>query len=234
MQSRPIRNQQYSNYRPKGGRRFQNKRRRGRKGGKRGRSGLSGAAIVGALASSGYRYLFNTENKYTLVTFSSNVASTGFSTLLNGLIQGTGVSNRIGDSIKIVRMVWNCSFTISSIATTSFVRYIIFRDNQPDGTAPPTLTGLLDSASYNSLYNPEYSKRFFVYYDKVVALNTNGDECLLDDKGKDTVFHVRYGLGNAGTVADISTNSLYVCAISDQSANFPNMTFNLRLLYVDN
>lgn len=235
-QTNPTRNQRYSNWRPRGrgnrGRRPQRKQR-GRRGRRGGRS-INGSQIAGMLASAGFKYLFNTEDKYLDDSFSASVDTTGATMLINGMTQGTGVSNRLGDEIRIVRFLCNISLTISASATTTFARVIIFRDEQCDGAGPGFTSNLLLSASYNALYNPTYSKRFFVFFDKIIALNSNGDECWVFDFNKTLGFHTRYGLGNAGTIADIATNSFYVAYISDQATNKPTLALNSRMLFVDN
>jgi hypothetical protein len=195
---------------------------------------LSGADIAGMLAKAGFKYLFNVEDKYDDVNVATTVNSTGFVMLLNGLVQGTTVSTRIGDSVRFVRSVWNYSFTVSLAATTTFVRLIMFRDSQPDGAAPNAFVNLLMSSSYNALYNPNYANRFYVYYDVIHALNSQSDQTIVKDGSTKMGFHTRYGLGNAGTVADISTNSYYLLAISDQATNVPNLSLNVRMMFVDN
>jgi len=230
MQSRPVRNRHYSNY--KGGKR--KKKRRGGRGGKRGGGRITGAQIAGMLASSGFKYLFNTEDKYQDIAITTTVDNSGLVTLLNGLTQGTTVSTRIGDSVKWVNITVSWSLTISVSAATTFVRIILFRDKQCDGAAPNTFVNLLMSASYDALYNPVYSNRFVVIYDNKVGLNTGDDQVYVGDRSFNQTFHTRYGLGNAGTIADIATNSCYLALISDQPTNRPAFLANIRVMFVDN
>ncbi len=237
MNSYPIYNVPYSNFNGgfySSGRVNRPSRRRGRRNNKRrGRSGISYLDIVKKLKND-YRALFNVEDKYLDTVVGTTVNNTGFTQLLNGLTQGNGVSNRVGDSIRIVNLIMNLSFTISASATTTFIRCIIFVDNESQGAAPSAFTNLLISANYNALYNPAYSRRFKTQFDELVALNSGGDECVVYSRDIKLNYHPRYGLGNAGTVADIATGSLYFVAISDQGTNLPAMQLNIRIMYVDN
>ncbi len=228
-----VRNIQYSNYgarrRPMG-RRNRRKQVRGRRRGGR----LTGAAIASWAAAGAYKYLFNTEDKYVDSTSTMTPSNVGTTLLLNGLTQGTDVSTRIGDSIRAVGLQMMLGITINNAATTTFIRLLLFWDNQCDGSAPGFSTNLLMSASYNALYNPDYSRRFRVIMDRTVDLDANSDQIQNVSRTFRLGRHVRFGLGNTGTIADIATGSLYFVAISDQATNTPTIAYSFRFMYIDN
>ena len=46
--------------------------------------------------------------------------------------------------------------------------------------------------------------------------------------------HTRYNTGTAGTIADITDNSIYIMHVSTDAANGVFVTANYRFLFVDN
>ncbi len=72
-------------------------------------------------------------------------------------------------------------------------------------------------------------------YDEVIALSTAGPSNavrVVSPTGCN--FHVEYNNGNAGTIADINSNSLYLVCFSDQATNTPTFQAYVRTWFVDN
>lgn len=179
-------------------------------------------------------------------------------TLLNPLSQGDTVTTREADRVTFTSIQIKGRISISPTLLTSSTnwRIIIFRDLQANG-ADPTLANLLDSTVITNViyapYNNNYTDRFRIISDKRGVINPNHLQTWTDTAGSNIGsskgamsikynlrwqlgFITNYGLGNAGTIADISKNSVYMCALSDQTAvsDFgPNLTGGSRMYFKD-
>lgn len=176
----------------------------------------------------------NVERKYSDVNATTTYSSTPTLTLLNGLSLGTTSETRNGQSIKMVSMQLRMTGSINASATTTQVRFIIFRDRQANAAAPTAANLLENSTGINSPLNLDYGKRFKVYIDKEFMMSLNGTAALRYEKYMKVIFHVDYNTGNTGTIADITTNSLYILIMSDQATNTPTIAWYFRMRYIDN
>ncbi len=177
--------------------------------------------------------MLNTENKYIDNSSSMGVSSTAGFTFLNSLTQGNSATTRLGDTVKFDWLQWNIVLTINAAATASRVRVCILRDEQSNGANPAT-TDYMNSGAVTSLTNFKEETRFFTFVDEIVTLDSNGPQVLCLRGSKNLGFHTNYGLGNAGTVADITKNSLFMYSVSNEATNTVSMEYNIRLLFVDN
>jgi len=210
------------------------RRARRAKGKKRGRMAIYGGAInqLTSDVKAIYRML-NVEDKYIDTGFSAAVTSGAWgSTVVNTMVQGTTASTRIGQSVKTVGI--ECRWTIitnSASTNPQFFRVVIFIDKQADG-ASPTFTNVYPLSVIGARVDG-YIEEFTVLYDKVVALSPNGSEACVESFIRTLTFHTTF-VGNAGTIADIQTNALWIMWYSDQAANMPTFSHKTRYIYVDN
>lgn len=160
----------------------------------------------------------------------SNAASSGSFILLNGLSQGSAQDNRIGDQAHMnsirVRM------QTSAIDATNTMRLIVFLDKAPKGVAP-TQSELLETSVIGpavfAFTNPDNKERFTILYDKTWVQNgAAGADSLIKFVKANLKLNAKtnYGLGNAGTIADISHNAIYAFIVSDSGIT-AHPTFNL-------
>lgn len=186
------------------------------------------------------------------VEMTSDPASTQL-VLLNGLSQGDTSITREGNNTTFTSLQFRAEVfsTITNLVAT-FYRIIIFRDNQPNG-AGPLAGNLLDITTITPYiyapYNLKYAERFKVLYDYSGVINPQVE--LTVTAGATTevmaVSHklkfrkklstiTNYGLGNAGTVADISKHSFYILLMSDQtdaSGLGPSINAGIRMIFKD-
>lgn len=175
--------------------------------------------------------------------------------LLNPLLQGLSDRTRLADDTWFTSI--QVKLSISTVGTSivgNTCRYIIFRDKQSNGAAP-TFTQLLDNSTITNLtqapYNMDNKKRFKIIADRRFSMNpslvtgftpaTGATTSTLSIDNVHTFrrklsFSTNYGLSNAGTIADISTNSVYILLLSDASTaggNGPPVNGGIRMLYKD-
>ena len=182
--------------------------------------------------------LMNVEYKHHDVQISATgVSTTPIITELTNLSQGDTSSTRDGDSIKATAIMLRGICAISPVASTSQYRVMLVQDKQTNGALFTPADLLEDTTAGDNLISPlnlDNKYRFRVLYDKLHTLSVNGgNESIKWSKYINLNQHFRYG-SNAGTIADLNTNSLALVTISNEPTNTPNQTVYSRLRYVDN
>jgi len=228
--SRPKRNVVYNNEKPANS----GKRRVKRNSKSNSMRRLNWGSIIDQGFSDMRKYLFNTEDKYVDSTGNSTAVSTTASfVLLNGLAQGNAQGQRIGDSVNAINLEFNFLGSINASAVTSAFRLVLFFDRKPQG-AIPTIATLFSANNTYSLYNPTYAKRYNIILDRLISFNSNGEQSVAMSGFLPLMQHTEFGLGDAGTIADIEENSLFLMLISDQGTNTVMFSYYIRYVYVDN
>lgn len=124
---------------------------------------------------------------------------------------------------------------MNASATNTTMRCIIFMDKQPNETAP-TMAALLATTvagGVDAFRNLDNRKRFVILHDSRMVVSTDFPE-RVHEKYKKMSLVTQYDSGNAGTIADITSNSLYMLQVSDEATNTPTQIFNVRLRFIDN
>jgi hypothetical protein len=155
--------------------------------------------------------------------------------LLNGLVQGTDYNNRVGISIKAVSLLCRLTIRINSAATLdSFFRFVILRDIQANNATVAQAT-IFETTDYNSLIRSDWSQRFYFYRDTTYKLSLAGPSTVSVEFSVPLGFHTHYVKGaDAGTIADIATNVLFVWFASSDNTNQISANTNFRFFFVDN
>jgi len=158
--------------------------------------------------------------------------------LLNNLSQGFNEVSRIGDQAKAqkITMSMNISAVATSVLNQKF-RYIIFWYKNPRGVAPTALDffGTATPTTFTG-YNfntVDFQSRYTVIRDKMFNMSDHNQSLLaastlnydinpfsinLKNKSCD------YTLGNAGTIADIDKNALYIWFLGNASSGANSVT----------
>lgn len=167
--------------------------------------------------------------------------------LLNGLSQGNSNLTRVGDEVMYtsIQVKGFVNSDTDMITLGAVVRMIVFWDKSPNGVAP-TAANLLDNSvitTYvNAPYNSDYYKRFKILYDRRLALNPQVLLTAATTEPLSVPFDFRkgfnrqsnYGLGNAGTIADITRGACYILLLSNYaaaSASVPTVQAGVRLIF---
>lgn len=180
-------------------------------------------------------------------------------TLLNAIDSGSNEYQRVGRKISMRSVAIRGFVKFAQAGSTpsfDFLRLILFYDRQPNGAAPAladVLTsvdraGTTESVSTSGL-NINNADRFKVlrdWYWPIIwpATGTTPQNAELAAVPETIAFkdfiklggmETHYNAGTAGTIADITTGSLYLLAVGLQSnANHQwNCTFDCRVRYLD-
>lgn len=177
------------------------------------------------------------EKKYLDLSASGQlVGSTPTITLLNGMIQGSTAGQRIGQTITMLSSFVQFDIVIAAtVLTGSVFRMMIIYDKQSDGGTPASSDILSSGTNLESPLNIANSHRFKVLSDKRYNLAINGSNAQIIKRNyiKIPSYTTQYNSGNAGTVADIQSGSLFILYMSDESGvDRPSLSYYHRLRYV--
>lgn len=179
--------------------------------------------------------MLNAEQKLKDVTASITPAPAGVLDLLNGMNKGDNINNREGQQIKTMSILFRATININSLATATAVRIMLVVDSQPNGAAF-TVANLLENTVQviQSPINIGNKRRFLVLFNKVLTLSINGRRKAYFNYFKKVMLKTVFNNGNAGDETDITTNTIYFVAFSDESANQPTINYYSRIRFVDN
>lgn len=147
------------------------------------------------------------------------IDSTGSVNLINGIARGDDINERTGREIILKSIQINGRIrSTAATGVTQIGRVICVYDRQTNGAAP-AITDVLTSNSTTSARNLENRRRFKILMDKVFALSAAGQS------GEQQEFRfyrrlrhpVTFNAGDAGTVADIASGSLYILTLGENA-----------------
>lgn len=181
--------------------------------------------------------------------------------LLNAIRKGTGETQRVGEMVTTTSIQYRGVIASpSTIVSETIVRHIIFWDAQANGGAP-TIGTLLDLSTFSTAgdqvyapYNHQYQKRYKIISDRSYVMipkvwssynidnntpttpNTadvvSNQSCVNFLQDKVSIGRqVKYD-GDADTVAEIVTNSLYSLFLTNSNID-QSATIMFRLYYKD-
>lgn len=185
----------------------------------------------------GVRYikgLVNSEMFHNTLTGAASPLNTGMIIPLSDIAVGDTSVTRTGNSIFARSLTFNinASQNPSSVRNT-FVRMILFQDNQQIGDTAPTQSDILESSSPLSLLKTGTAGRFKIMKTWEFTLSTQNPAKVIKYY-KNFRHHIRY---NGVEATDIQKGGLYLLVntsetiISDQP---PRIDYNIRLGYHDN
>jgi len=193
-----------------------------------------------AMRTGGWANPQSSETKFIDNTFllSPNFNSTLFTAgrLLNGCVQGTEATNRIGRKIVMSSLYLKGTFNLGTTSTGGgTARIIVVYDKQANGTAPAITDVLLsdDVLSPNNLSNRD---RFTKICDfETETISVNGINSVSVETYRRLNLETMYNTGNAGTIGDITSGSLYMFVAQSgfiYTAN-PNGRWQVRIKFAD-
>jgi len=164
--------------------------------------------------------------------------TTGYRVLLNGIARGDDIGQRIGRQVTMKYLELNVSNSVTAATGVDQTqRFLVVLDRQANATTP-AITDILVAVSPFSLTNLDNRNRFVILADKQYALNATAES------GSKRTTRLRIPLrnsletfnnGDAGTVADIMTNSIHLVSVGTEAAGNTagTITGNARLRYTD-
>lgn len=180
----------------------------------------------------------NTLNGFELKKYDTYVSGqvdyNGKITLLDSPSQGTGSTNRIGNSIVIRSIEFSGSVTLQGTSQFDTLRQILVLDNM--GVNAPAISEILDatvigsSSAIVALRNNGYMPRFKFYFDKLHKVTTGGGQQVTWKRVLNNINLTCYFIG-----ASTFKNMLYLLEISNEAniLNAPLAYTGVRIYYTD-
>jgi len=183
------------------------------------------------------------ELKYVDVTANSFFTEAGAVYLLNGLVPGTGASQRIGKKAVMKTLQFRASIGALSAGAEDtifqgIVRFLWIYDKQSNATAPTLAQIFEQTDSGTSFMNMDNRDRFVVLADRQIAMDQSGGHPAAQIKMyKKINLPTIFNAGTAGTIADITSGSIYLVLISDSvlasPTQLPDVNWTSRFRYDD-
>lgn len=156
---------------------------------------------------------------------------------INIIEQGVTESQRVGRKCTIRRIGWKYNLRLPNTASTpdsaDSVRLILYQDKQCNG-ATATVTGILESADYQSFNNLVNSGRFVTLMDRTHLLNaSSGNGSSTGTYLVDGSFYkvcnmpIEYS-GTTGALGEIRSNNLGILVISKGGVTVLDSKIRLR------
>lgn len=180
----------------------------------------------------------------TGVSDSGNIAEDSCVTIA----QGTTESERVGRSCVIHAIGWRIDILLpvstTSSGTSDIVRVILYQDKQCNG-ATATVTGILESADYQSFNQLANKSRFRTLMDRTYALSATsgsgrgstdtlafGEYVITDTFFKTVNIPIEYdNSATTGAIATVRTNNIGVLTIAKDTLT--NFRSKMRLRFSD-
>lgn len=162
------------------------------------------------------------------ISFGATAFETGV--LLNGLIPDSTASGRIGRKVclKSLLVRWSINMGTTSTGGTP-VRILVVYDKQANATAP-AITDILLADHFLSQNNLSNRDRFVTIFDQITAPIATGD-CFsqADTLYKAFDLETMFNAGTAGSIADITSGSIYLFTAGTGALLTANGGFNARV-----
>jgi len=170
-------------------------------------------------------------------TLNSAVAITSVGTLIGlcPIPQGTGVSQRIGDTVFWKDVYINYIINAANTDVYSSARVILFQWHPNSQLAGPLVSDILQSASILSMYDWQYSNQYTILYDRVHCFSGTSSN---PTTSSNQAYFGEVGLKNAVKRGEFApgvvngSQQFYMIFISDSTlAPFPNIDILTRVTY---
>ena len=160
------------------------------------------------------------EFKSVDTAISQVIDQTGAVTLVNGIARGDEIFERNGREVVMKSIEFHCRcYATAGTGADQIGRILIVYDRQTNGAA---LTGaqVLDSFNTVAARNLENRRRFKILYDRRFVINASGEpqSAKLFNFYRRLAHPVTFNSGDAATVADIMTGSLYLLSVGTNVA----------------
>lgn len=198
------------------------------------------AAAAAAAAPVPYWARPGAEWKYSDVTISQNMTTTGFQVLLNGLHAGNTAVTRVGMKVSIRSVeVRGYVYATPGSGVDQTHRVLLIQDKQANAAAPTLLSSYLAPANINGLRNLANRKRFKNLTDNTWDLNATAEP------GTFKSFHfylkfkrpliVEFNGADNGDEQDIVSNALWLVGLGSEGvgASAGSIQAQARIRYTD-
>ncbi len=154
---------------------------------------------------------------------------------LTNLVTGDSNTTRDGSKVMVTSFTFNYFVQRHASASRTIWRIMLVQDKQTNGAEFDPSELLQDDTVLDNLvspYNTDNNHRFRVLYDELAPGKSANSAIWVRKIFKKVRIPLTYD-ASAGTIADLTSNSLALLIMSDEDTNTPVMTYNVRLRYED-
>lgn len=165
--------------------------------------------------------------------------------LVNGMVQGTTASTRLGRKISVKSVQLRHTVTAGTAGGTGNAKWALVYDRQTNGVAPTWQdvydnSTALGSNSTQAMRNMSNAERFTVLHEEFFDITGNATVPTDDTQRTFSYFRkcnlvTQYNAGVAGSVADIVSGGLFfmVCGSNAAGTAAPSSSGFLRIRFLD-
>jgi len=169
-----------------------------------------------------------------------SVILTGTMGSLTSIAQGTTINQRVGDQIRLRGAYLNLTVTAANADITNQVRLLFFQWHPNLATGSPVIANILQTPTTNGVLshpNVQFQDQFTILFDRLFNLSgvTTAPTANSQHVIREQFILPRRPVVNfmAGSSTNAS-NTIWYLALSDSSiAPNPSLTFDLRMMFVD-
>lgn len=152
-------------------------------------------------------------------------------TLINGLQQGTGNSNRIGRKVMMKSLYLRIQNTASS-AVLGNTRVLVVYDKQTNG-ATPAITDILVTNGPNAPNNLSNADRFITLADFLTPPCQNSTQTMMCAEYRKISLDAMFNNASTGNVTDFTSGGVFIMAIPSSGLVADTTNFYSRIRYTD-
>jgi len=177
---------------------------------------------------------FIDSNPTPALSFGSTAFSAG--SLLNGCVPGSAATERIGRKFTMKSLLIRYRMNLGATSTGGCqMRILIVYDKQANATAP-AITDILLADAFDSPNNLSNRDRFVTITDIITDnISVQGNYSVCGVNYKSVNLETMFNAGNAGTIGDITSGSIYLFIANSGSLGVANgaSSFRTRVRYTD-
>lgn len=137
------------------------------------------------------------------------------------IVSGANEGQRVGNSIKCIRLKLDYFFQTTAVSAINMVRMLVLRAK--NSASSPTVDGVL----FNSVIDPDV---YHVLFDRMIPLvEGTSTEVMRVQK----ILKLNYKLDYSATTGDPENQDLIIYFASNVSANRPSLSGGFNLTYID-
>lgn len=152
---------------------------------------------------------------------------------LNPVATGDDYNARDGRQIRMKSIELKIRATAHASSTDTTVKVALVCQKDVDGAAP-AVGDIFDSQVVNSMRNLSERRDIFVMWQRIINIPLNTRRVATTHMYRKIDMKTVFNANNAGTVADIETNGLFLYLLSTEATNTPTVNYASRIRFVDN
>ncbi len=177
--------------------------------------------------------LINVEFKVNEIVATSVVTTTPLIAVINSLATGDQFNTRDGRVVRWKSIQIALELTMHTTPINDAVRIMVVIDKQPNELIL-VISDLINAVTMVAMRNLDQRKRFIILRDDVVVLSVGKGTNEIWKYYKKIDMKAIYDDSDAGSIADMTTNALYLILFGTEATNGTTVSRVTRMRFIDN